>query len=251
MRIAVAGGTGTVGTHVGEAAHARGHEVITLARAAGVDLRSVSGLTDRLAGVDVVIDVLSVPTISADESTQFFTTTSRALLDAGAAAGVRHHLVLSIVGIDRAPEAYYAGKFAQERLVEAGPTPWTILRATQFHEFAAQMYGRAKVGPFHLAPKMRTRPVAASEVAAHLIDLAATGASGRARELAGPREEDLPRMIRAYARARGSRAWIPSVALPGASGRAQRDGSLLPAGKPLLGRQTFDEWLGALSAENH
>lgn len=243
MKIAVAGGTGTVGTHVVEVARERGHEVGVLARSAGVDLVAGTGLAARLEGVDVVIDVLSVTTTGAEASTRFFRATTTALLDGERDAGTPHHLALSIVGIDRAPEAYYAGKIVQEQLVEAGGVPWTILRATQFHEFAAQLFDRAKVGPLHAAPRMRTQPIAAVEVAAHLVDLAEAGPSGRARELAGPREEDLPRMIRAYARATGYRGWIPAINLPGGFGRAQRDGSLLPGPGAVLGTQTFDDWV--------
>jgi uncharacterized protein YbjT (DUF2867 family) len=246
MRIAVAGGTGTVGAHVVEVARGRGHEVGVLSRATGVDLTTGTGLAARLHGIDAVIDALSVTTTSADESTAFFRATTSALLDAEREAGTAHHLALSIVGIDRAPEAYYAGKVSQERLVETGDVPWTILRATQFHEFAGQLFDRAKVGPLHVAPRMRTQPIAAREVAERLVDLAEGAPAGRATDLAGPREEDLPRMIRAYARTRGSRAWIPAINLPGAFGRAQRDGSLLPDATATLGLQTFDAWLAAL-----
>jgi uncharacterized protein YbjT (DUF2867 family) len=246
MRIAVAGGTGAVGMHVVEVARGRGHDVDVLARATGVDLRSGTGVAARLDDVEVVIDTLSVTTTSADDSTAFFRATTSSLLEAERAAGTPHHLALSIIGVDRAPDAYYAGKVAQESLVEAGGVPWTILRASQFHEFAAQLFDRAKIGPLHVAPRMRTQPIAAREVAGHLVDLAEAGPAGRVADLAGPREEALPRMIRAYARARGSRAWIPAINLPGAFGRAQRDGTLLPGAGATLGRQTFDEWIAAL-----
>ncbi|MET0779934.1 MAG: SDR family oxidoreductase [Microbacterium sp.] len=243
MRIAVAGGTGQVGAHVVAAARERGHDVVVLTRGNGVDLVAGTGAADALDGTDAVIDVASVTTLDAGESVAFFEATTRTLLAAEVEAGVRHHVALSIVGIDRAPEGYYAGKVAQERLVENGDVPWTILRATQFHEFAAQVYERAKIGPFHVAPKMRTQPIAAREVGEHLVSRAEAEPAGRTRDLAGPREESLVHMVRELARARGSRAWIPAIPLPGASGRAQRDGSLLPGPDALLGRQTYAEWL--------
>ena len=243
MGIAVAGGTGHVGTHVVEVARDAGHDVVVLARSRGVDVRTGAGLSSALKGVDVVIDVANVTTTSEAEAVEFFSTTTRNLLDAGTAAGVRHHVALSIVGVDRAPSGYYAGKVAQEKLVEAAAVPWTLLRATQFHEFAGQMYAQAKLGPIHFAPKARTRPIAAREVAAHLVDCAVAGPAGRATEVAGPREESLADMVRAYARAKGSRAWIPSIPLPGPFGRAMRDGSLLPGADAVLGRQTFAEWV--------
>ncbi|SFS14989.1 Uncharacterized conserved protein YbjT, contains NAD(P)-binding and DUF2867 domains [Microbacterium sp. cf046] len=248
MRIAVAGGTGQVGRHVVDTARRNGHDVVVLARSTGVDLVTGVGAADALHEVDAVIDVTSVTTLDAAESTAFFEATTRTLLDAEAVAGVGHHIALSIVGIDSSPEGYYAGKLAQESLVEAGTVPWTILRATQFHEFADQVYARAKVGPFHVAPKMRTQPIAAQEVAAQLVALAEAGPSRRAPDLAGPREESLVEMVRGVARARGSRSWIPAVPLPGPSGRAQRDGSLLPGPDARLGTQTYAEWLTAFSS---
>lgn len=247
MRIAVAGGTGQVGSRVIEAARERGHDVVVLARGAGVDVREGAGLDAALEGVAAVVDVLGVTTLDARSSIAFFEATTRSLLAAEARAGVGHHLALSIVGTDRAPEGYYAGKLAQERLVEAGDVPWTILRATQFHEFAAQVHARGGLGPFRVAPRMRTQPVAAREVGARLVELAEAGPSGRAADLAGPHEESLVDMVRAYARWRGSRAWIPAVSLPGPLGRAQRDGTLLPGPDAARGSQTFDEWLASLT----
>jgi uncharacterized protein YbjT (DUF2867 family) len=243
MRIAVAGGTGRVGSHVAEIARERGHDVAVLTRSRGVDLVTGRGLAAALDGTDAVIDVVSIDTLDAKKSVAFFETTTRALLDAEAAASVGHHVALSIVGIDRAPEGYYAGKLAQENLFENGPVPWTVLRATQFHEFAAQIFASAKVGPLHLAPRMRTQPIAAREVAARLVALAEAAPAGRVRDLAGPREESLPDMVRRWARTQGSRAWVPAIPLPGALGRAQRDGSLLPGPDAELGVQTFAEWL--------
>jgi uncharacterized protein YbjT (DUF2867 family) len=243
MRVAIAGGTGLVGRLVAEDAQSRGHEVVVLSRSEGIDLTTGEGAIRALDGADAVIDVLSTVTLKAQASIAFFERTSRTLLDAERDAGVPHHVALSIVGVDRAPFDYYAGKLTQERLVEAGHIPWTILRATQFHEFAAQMYERAAVGPLHLAPRMRTQPIAAVEVAGRLVDLAEAPAQGRVRDLAGPREESLVDMIRRYARSRGGRGWIPAVSIPGDFGRAQRDGSLLPDDDADRGRTTFSEWL--------
>lgn len=246
MRIAVAGGTGRVGAHVTAEARMRGHDVALLARSAGVDLVSGAGLTEALRGADAVIDVVGITTLNARESVSFFEATTHALLAAEQESGIGHHLALSIVGVDRAPHGYYAGKAAQERAVEGGGVPWTILRATQFHEFADQVYERGKIGPVHVVPKMRSQPIAAREVAAHLVALVEAAPAGRVPDLAGPGEERLEDMVRAFARARGSRAWIPAVPLPGPFGRAQRDGSLLPGPDAVLGTQTYAEWLAAL-----
>ena len=245
MKIAVAGGTGVAGRLVVEELRERGQDTVTLSRAAGVDLLTGAGLDDALTGVDAIVDASNVTTMSRAVSVDFFERAGRNLAAAARKAGVRHLVSLSIVGVDRVRNPYYAGKLRQEEIVRDGSVPWTILRATQFHEFAAQIYQRAAIGPVHLAPRMRTQPVAAAEVGARLVELAGAGPAGRVRDLAGPREESLVRMVRAYAHARGSRAWIPAIPLPGAGGRAQRDGSLLPTGDAQLGRQTFDEWLAA------
>lgn len=243
MRIAVAGGTGTVGSRVVEVARERGHEVVVLARSTGVDLMTGDGLAPALVGVDAVVDAANVTTTSGAVAERFFTTTSERLLAAEADAAVRHHVLLSIVGIDRVPLPYYGAKLAQERVVEQGPVPWTILRATQFHEFAGQMGGQLRFAGVQLAPHARTRPIAAREVGEQLVRLAEQPAGGHVRELAGPREEDLAEMIRGLARARGHRGPVLAVRLPMKGMAEMRAGGMLPTGDAVLGRQTFAEWL--------
>ncbi|HEY1133254.1 MAG TPA: NAD(P)H-binding protein, partial [Nocardioides sp.] len=144
MRVAVAGGTGLVGRLTVAELERAGHEVVVLARSTGVDLARPAAeladdLAERLTGIDAVVDALNVVTMKAEVSEEFFGRTTQALLAAEHRAGVGHHVVLSIVGIDRVPYDYYVGKVRQEELVTAGPVPWTILRATQFHEFGGQM----------------------------------------------------------------------------------------------------------------
>lgn len=245
MRIAVAGGTGAVGRHVVDVARERGHDVAVLTRSTGVDLVAAHGLTTALAGVDAVIDVASVETVSAKAARDFFGAVTRHLLAAEEAAGVRHHVALSIVGVDDASYGYYAGKLLQEQLVEAGAVPWTLLRATQFHEFASQLHKRMKVGPVVMVPAMRSQPVAAREVGERLVDLAEHGPAGRVRDLAGPREERMSDLVRRWAKAAGRSGWVVEMPVPGGFGRAMRDGTLLPRPGADLGRQTFDEWLAA------
>lgn len=245
MRIAVAGATGAVGTHVVDVARERGHDVVALSRAQGVDLLDAAAVARALDGVEAVIDVSGISTTSGAASLEFFGAATTNLLAAGKAAGVRHHVALSIVNIDRAPSGYYAGKALQERLVTEGPVPFTILPATQFHEFAAQIYDRGRIGPVHAVPIMRTQPVAAVEVAQRLVELAESDARGRARELAGPREERLIDLVRAFASAKGLRGPIVSIPLPGRMGAAMRSGALLPGPDAQLGTLTFGDWLRA------
>ncbi|PQZ53723.1 MULTISPECIES: SDR family oxidoreductase [unclassified Microbacterium] len=245
MRIAVAGGTGTVGRHTVEAVRAAGHDAVVLSRSQGVDLVTGKGLDYALAGADAVIDVASIETLKASAAIEFFTAATGNLVSAAANAGVGHVVLLSIVGIDRIPYDYYAGKIAQEKIFEASRVPWTILRATQFHEFAGQMFERAKLGPLHVAPNARTQPVAASEVGERLAELAAADPQGRVRDLAGPREEQLSDMVRAFARRTGFRGWIPRINVPGPQMAGMRAGHALPGPDADLGRQSFTEWLAA------
>lgn len=245
MKLAVAGGTGLTGAHLVDIARARGHEVVVLSRRTGVELLSGAGLSGRLDGVDTVVDVTNVTTNKPDVSVSFFAGATKSLLAAERAAQVPHHLALTIVGADAAPDGYYAGKLVQERLIAAGDVPWTVLRATQFHEYAALVFHRGRAGA-HVAPRGRVQPVAAREVAAYLIHLAERAPQGRAPELAGPREEDLSDMVRRYAHAIGYRGPVPAVNAPGAWGHALRGGALLPGPGSVLGEQTFTEWLDAL-----
>ena len=166
MRIAIAGATGTVGAHTVRFAAAAGHDVLQLARSNGVDLLTGRGLD--LEGVDVVIDV-SGPR-GGTSSKQFFASATEQLLSAEARCGVAHHIALSIVGAAKAPFGYYGGKALQEQLVTEAAVPWTILRATQFFEFAEQNV--KKIGRFAIAPKMLSQPLAATAVADALVRLA-------------------------------------------------------------------------------
>lgn len=244
MRIAVAGGTGVVGRHITEVARRRGHEVTVLARSQGVDLTTGAGLD--LTGVQAVIDVTSVQTTGAAKAVRFFQAVTDTLLAAEQAAGVAHHVVLSIVGVEAAPYGYYAGKAAQERRVEAGQVPWTVLRATQFHEFAGQIFTRTKTGPVAIVPTMRSQPVAAAEVAARLVELAETGPAGRVPDLAGPRVERMAELSRRWAAATGAPGHVVEVPIPGGMGRVMRDGTLLARPGSQLGKLTFDQWLATL-----
>lgn len=241
MRIAVAGGTGWTGRLVAEALRARGDEAVVLARSVGVDLVSGAGLSGKLDGVDAVIDVTNVVTTRASRAIKFFEAVTSNLLAAERAAGVGHHVALSIIGIDRVDYGYYRGKRAQEALVLGAAQSGTVLRATQFHEFAAQMLDRP--GPVVIAPKMRCQPVALIEVASHLVQLAYGEPQGMAPELAGPEQLQMPDMIRQLSRARHGRRPVLPVGLTGATGRGFTGGALLPTNPGPRGAITFASWL--------
>ncbi|WP_236655525.1 SDR family oxidoreductase [Streptacidiphilus carbonis] len=248
MRVAVAGGTGVVGRLVVAALEAEGHEAVVLSRSKGVDLTTGAGLDRALDGVGAVIDVSNTITIRRSTAVSFFERAAGHLLAAGTKAGVSHHVALSIVGCDRVGLGYYAGKVRQEELVLAGPVPGSVLRATQFHEFAAQLLERGGPMPFVLAPRMRSQPVAASEVATALVELATGDPVGMAPDLAGPEVREMSDLVRAVLRARGSRRPVLSPRLPGAVGRAMLGSGLLPSAPGPRGTQTFEQWLLADTA---
>jgi uncharacterized protein YbjT (DUF2867 family) len=243
VRIAVAGATGVVGRHVAEEVRRTGHESVPLARSLGIDVSTGEGLVDALAGVDVVVDVLSTKAMAAAKAIRFFETTSRNLLRAEQQVGVRHHLLLSIVGIDKVPSGYYEGKLRQEAVVAEGPVPWTILRATQFHEFAQQQLDLFSDKLIALVQNRLTQPVAAVEVAEHLVALATEEPTGRTPDLAGPEQRMMLPMARAVARALKTRQLVLPLRIGSAARQAIRDGALLPQTGGPRGRETFDAWL--------
>ena len=247
MRIVVAGGTGTVGRFVVDAVRARGHDAVVLTRSSGIDLTDGGGLVAALDGADVVVDVTSTASPSAAASVAFFTGVTRNLLAAEREAGVGHHLALSIVGAAGVAKGYYAGKKAQEGLVTAAGTGWSLLRATQFHEFVRRVLATTAVGPVAVVPTMASQPVAAAEVGDVLAEIALGAPSGLVPDLGGPRVENVADMARRYLAANGQRRRVLQVPLPGAWGRAMRDGSLLPGTAARHGRQTFDAWLEELA----
>lgn len=239
MRIAIAGGTGTVGAHTVRVAREAGHEVVVLSRGSGVDLTTGRGLD--LVGVDAVIDASGTSTTSASKAVAFFSAVTANLQRAELAAGVGHHVALSIVGAASAAHGYYAGKAAQERAVASGAVPWSILRATQFFEFAEQV--AVPFAGWRVVPAMRSQPVAAASVAARLVRLAEHGPVGEAPDLAGPREMRMAELLRAVSEARGRPARVVEVPLPGGFGRALRDGAVLPGPGAELDPVTVEEWL--------
>lgn len=217
---------------------------MALARSRGVDVTRLDGLADHLIGADAVVDTLGITTTRRKPATDFFVTTTRNLLAAERTTGVGRHVLLSIVGIDGSGFGYYRAKVAQEEAAHHAGSPLTILRATQFHEFAEQMLERGKVGPVAVVPRMRSATVAATEVASALVDLAESGTPGTV-EMGGPEHADMPELVRRVAAARGDRTRVIAVKVPGSAGRAMTDGSLIPAHPWRTGTQTFTQWLTA------
>lgn len=244
MRIAVAGGTGLTGRHTVESVRRLGHDAVVIARSTGADVMTGEGLDDALQGVDAVIDVTNLHAGDADAMRSLYTTSTRNLLGAEVRTGVRHHVLLSIVSVDRiASSAHYAGKRAQEQVLAGGEIPFTIQRATQYHEFADMMLEWSRRGDSATIPPLLLQPVAVADVADVLAEIAMGQPQGMAPDLAGPELEDLVDMVRRIVTARGEAvrltpSWRGGIFGPDAAGE-----HFLPGPEARLAPTTFAQWL--------
>jgi uncharacterized protein YbjT (DUF2867 family) len=237
MRIAIAGATGLIGTQLTALARKEGHDVVEISRGTGFDLLAPVGLEEALAGVEAVVDVTA--TGNLDEAGSFFTTVARNLGSAAAAAGVARTVVLSIVGVDRAPDfAYYVAKLAQEDAYRETAPGLAVLRATQFHDFAAQMLAWNTQDGVARIIDAPTQPVATTEVVRMLLDLAAGAVDGDV-DLAGPRRENLVDQVRRLVARRGQDVRVEAVT-PAASIAA---GAMLPGPGAVVRGPDWESWL--------
>ncbi|MGP9527305.1 MULTISPECIES: SDR family oxidoreductase [Micrococcaceae] len=245
MRVAVAGGTGMLGRQVVEVLRTLGHEPLVLSRSSGCDLTNQNSVRQWLTDCESVIDVSGSATTSASASMRYFTQSTANLVSAGREAGVQNHVALSIIGAAAIDSGYYAGKAAQERMLQMLDGGYTLLRTTQFHEFVGQNITRLGAGPVQMAPKMRLQPIAGSEVAIALAELALAPAQGVVQDLAGPQEESMPDLFAQYLAHQGKSPKIVEVPVPGAMGKAMRTGGILPGSSARLGQVNFTDWLAA------
>jgi uncharacterized protein YbjT (DUF2867 family) len=245
MRIAVAGATGHIGALTVSALDHHGHDVVAISRSLGADLLTGDGLDGAVEGVEAVVDVTNAAATDRAEAVAYFGTATANLLAAEQRAGVRHHVLLSIVGVDRVEgNAHYAGKREQERLVAGGPVPWTIVRATQFHDFAATVTSWTERDGAAVIPPLLVQPIAPSDVADILAEVATGEPQGHYRDCAGPETQDLVDMARRTNEARGHRVrLIPSWS--GTFGLSMAGEVLLPGAGARIAPTTFDEWLAA------
>jgi uncharacterized protein YbjT (DUF2867 family) len=251
MRIAVAGATGNIGTLTVNTLEHLGHEVVGISRSLGVDLATGDGLDDALVEVNAVIDVTNIAADTPADSIERFGTATRRLLDAGARRGVEHHVLLSILGLDRVDgNAHYAGKREQERLVASGPLPFTIVRASQFHDFAEMVAGwTERDGTASIAPLL-VQPIAHRDVAGILAETAVAAPLGTHIDIAGPEPHDLVDMARLTYQARGKSVTLVPTWSAG-FGTEMAGDVLLPTADVRIAPTTFDEWLAELTPLSH
>jgi uncharacterized protein YbjT (DUF2867 family) len=244
MKIVVIGGTGLIGSKTVAILRQGGHEVVAASPNSGVNTITGQGVKEAVAGAQVVIDLANSPSFEDKAVLAFFESSGRNLLAAEAAARVRHHVALSIVGTDRTYDnGYFRAKVAQEKLIEASGIPYTIIRATQFLEFLGAIATSSTDGnQVRLSPGL-FQPIAADDVAAVVAEVAVASPRNGIVEIAGPQRAPFNEIIAHYLKAIGDPREVvrdPEARYWG--GRVEEQ-SLVPLGEARLGRIGLDEWL--------
>jgi uncharacterized protein YbjT (DUF2867 family) len=244
MKIVVIGGTGLIGSKLVEQLRKRGHEPLAASPDTGVNTLTGEGLAEALEGADVVVDVANAPAWDDAAVLDFFQTSSRNQLDAETAAGVKHHVTLSVVGTDRLPESgYFRAKTAQEEIVKAGLTPYTIVRATQFFEFIGRIADSSTDGNTVRLPPALIRPEAADDVAATLADVAVGAPLNDTVELAGPEAFRLDELARRVLSASDDPRQVTADVHARYFGAELDDRSLNPGDDARIAPTRFEDWL--------
>lgn len=245
MKIVVIGGTGLIGSKVvSNLRHGR-HEVIAAAPSTGVNTLTGDGLKEALAGARVVVDVANSPSFADEAVMAFFRTAGGNLLAAEAAAGIRHHIALSVVGSDRLPDSgYLRAKAAQEDLVKASGIPYTIIRSTQFFEFIGGIAQSATDGQTVRLSPAHLQPVASDDVAALVAKTATVAPINGTIELAGPERISLDDLVRRYLTAKHDPRKVITDVHARYFGTELNDKSLTPGDNPKIGATSFESWLG-------
>ncbi len=243
-KVVVIGGTGLIGSKAVKLLQDAGHEAVAASSRNGINAYTGEGLEAALTGADAVIDVSNMMSFDKDVITDFFGTSSRNLTSTEQAAGVRHHVALSIVNADKLmANPYMAGKLAQEEAVVSSGQAYTIVRATQFHEFIETLAGAYAADGVVKVPDIDFQPIAASDVAAALVEAALGEPKNGTVDLAGPERAPFGSFIRAYLDAKGDRSPVIADAAVDYFGAPVAKGSLVPGREYIKGRFTVAEWL--------
>jgi len=250
MKIVVIGGSGLIGTKVVNGLRQKGHEVVAASPNSGVNTITGDGLAEALAGAQVVVDLANSPSFEDRAVLEFFQTSGRNLLAAEAAAGVKHHVALSVVGSDRLPDSgYLRAKMAQEDLIKTSKVPYTIVRSTQFFEFVNAIAQSGSVGQtVRLSPAL-LQPIGSDDVAAAVVDVALGAPVNGMIEIAGPERIPLNELARRYLRATKDPRQVVADTHARYFGAEINDQSLTPGDNPRLGSIRFEDWLGRTLAQ--
>ncbi len=245
MKIVVIGGSGLIGSKLVALLVGHGHQAVPASPNTGVDTLTGEGLAEALAGADAVVDVSNSPSFEDAAVLEFFETSTRNILDAEAAAGVGHHVALSVVGAERVGESgYMRAKTAQEKLIEGSSIPYSIVHATQFFEFATRIADDATEGDTVRVPPVLIQPMAADDVAAAVCEVALAAPLRGTIEIGGPEPLRFEDFVREGLRAAGDQRKV--VADPGARyfGARLSERALVPGDGARLAATRFDDWLG-------
>jgi uncharacterized protein YbjT (DUF2867 family) len=244
MKIVIIGGTGLIGSKTVSILRQGGNEVLAASPKSGVNTITGEGLKEALAGAQVVIDLANSPSFEDKAVLEFFEASGRNLLPAETAAKVRHHVALSIVGTDRAPDnGYFRAKVAQEKLIEASGVPYTIIRSTQFLEFLGGIADSATNGKIVRISPGLFQPIAADDVAAIVAEVALAAPRNGIVEIAGPERAPFNEIVARYLKAVGDPRQVVSDPEARYFGGRVEEQSLVPLGQARLGRIGLDEWL--------
>jgi uncharacterized protein YbjT (DUF2867 family) len=243
MKIVIIGGTGLIGSKTVAILRQGGHEVVAASPKSGVNAVTGEGLKEAMTGAQVVIDLANSPSFEDKAVLEFFQTSGRNLFAAEAAAGVRHHVALSIVATDRTDNGYFRAKAAQERLIVASGIPYTIVRATQFLEFLGGIADSGADGNVVRLPPVLFQPIAADDVAAIVAEVALAAPRNGIVEIAGPERAPFNEIVARYLRAVGDPRQVVSDPNAGYWGGQVEEHSLVPLGEARLGRIGMEEWL--------
>lgn len=252
LKIVVIGGSGLIGRKVVDHLREEGHEAVAASPSTGVNTITGAGLAEALRGAHAVVDVANAPNWEDKAVLEFFETSSRNLLSAEKAAGVRHHVALSVVGTERLlASGYFRAKMAQENLIEASGVPYTIVRATQFFEFVGGIAQYSTQGNTVRLPAALFQPMAAEDVAAFVAEAAVAEPVNGMIEVAGPEPMGLDEAARQFLNATNDPRTVTTD--PGAPyyGIAVNDRSLTPGDHPRLGPTHFDEWLRIFTSQQN
>lgn len=244
MKIVVIGGTGLIGSKVVARLRAQGHEAVPASPASGVNTITGEGLADALSGAQVVVDLANSPSFEDAAVLEFFQTAGRNLQAAETAAGVGHHVALSVVGADRAPDSgYLRAKIAQEELIKASGVPYTIVRSTQFFEFLGAIAGSGTDGDTVRLSSALMQPIAAEDVAAAVADVALAAPANGTIEIAGPDAIPIGDLVRRYFAAIHDERTVVTDDQAPYFGAVLSDKELIPAGAARLGEIDLAAWL--------
>lgn len=243
-KVVVIGGTGLIGSKAVRLLQDGGHEAIVGSSRQGINAYTGEGLASALVGADAVIDVSNMLSFDEVVIRDFFQSSSRNLTTAEKVAGVRHHVVLSIVGTDGlVANPYMGGKQAQEEAVRASGQNYTIIRATQFYEFMETLVDAYAVDGTVKVPAIDFQPIAADDVAAVLVKVALGEPKNRTLDLAGPDRAPFEVLTKSYLKSKGDTRPVSSDPVLGYFGASVQTSSLVPRGDTLKGTTTLTQWL--------